>query len=928
MKTLHDYQWEAVCFLSEALRTGSRKIGLVMPTGAGKSLVLSVLLNNFTGKYTSAVVATPLDAIKNSFTGLDAAQADAEALSGTGYAGMATFDFASFWRLAGNERVKADREAFASHVRHKPTSFALVTTHSALRTWTRKDGKWALPASLKGRALVIDEAHHTDVKGDETMLAEVATEWYRRGGVVISTTATPFRNNGESIFDDSTVVFTRTIAEHSRDLGMQFQMDRVVADGTMSSFDELIGEKLPKASKPLLEALVARYRKDGCPKVVCIVPANGSEAWAESLTKAFKKANKKVRVHNAVGIDNANKHALNELLEAERKVSDYDDSQVDVILACRRFNEGSDWPPCSHVYNIGLPRSYGLLIQRWGRAMRDKRGIANYPTERANKANLTFFLSTKISKDTMVEYEKKSHNTALLIALFMADHETAGRFAAPPPKESHPSMRDVSKRQSRAIPDHIRQEAQAAVLKQAVRLGPTATEADWTKWVAGLPTASQQNQQKQRAAVRILARSGAITRSVSSSNIDQKLSDEFDVVAAEYSDKTASDWTNGALRIYTEFTGETAEELKERLCGRQGPHAKYWTLADIDEAIRLSMSNGVVPRHVKSRARTAVVAGDICTWVAVDLALRYGNNGLSGGDSLAARVSSLYPESAWRTGEWDQAELEKLVQDFIGRTGRIPQSSTREEVCIQNRTYQWSTVVGAFSKGTHGLPTGGFPLWCAQRGMHKLRNQYGGMTVQEITQMVAAHIKAKGRPPSAATKDSRVRWDLISARANALGSSLKEIKASLGVTRTTGADVPVAVLNAGVLKFFAKFGRAPSSNFGSVDDDASEYLGYAPKTVSWRAIYRAHPDTLVSAVANASTVLTREIVASGVQSLLEDNPGTSLRDHLRTSAFPHLGIDILWSTVRDRVSRGEVVGCPRGTRMSDVSGCVGRWTAK
>src|SRR5690606_25965107 len=96
------------------------------------------------------------------------------------------------------------------------------------------------------------------------------------------------------------------------------------------------------------------------------------------------------RVHNAVGTGKQFQTDLMDALASERTVTDIDGSQIDVIVACARFNEGTDWPLCSHVYHVGFPRSTRLTVQRWGRSFRSKSNIVVHP--HPNTASITFFV--------------------------------------------------------------------------------------------------------------------------------------------------------------------------------------------------------------------------------------------------------------------------------------------------------------------------------------------------------------------------------------------------------------------------------------------------------------------------------------------------------------------------------------------------------
>jgi len=113
-------------------------------------------------------------------------------------------------------------------------------------------------------------------------------------------------------------------------------------------------------------------------------------------------------------------------LNHEREVSHVDQSTIDVVVACARFNEGTDWPLCSHVYQVGFPKTVGRTNQRWGRSFRDKTGIKGHPHPQV--AQICFFvpeISGELKKK--LKYDKLHLRMALLMAAHLQDH-TAGQF--------------------------------------------------------------------------------------------------------------------------------------------------------------------------------------------------------------------------------------------------------------------------------------------------------------------------------------------------------------------------------------------------------------------------------------------------------------------------------------------------------------------
>lgn len=554
--SLHTYQWEAVSDLSAYVSDGDRKIALVMPQGSGKSVAVACLLQKMRGMYRASVVVTPLLTVESGFLDISGV-VTAELPEDEGSASSVRYDFKDFWFGVGSER-RADRDAFSTHIRaSRPGHFALVTTHHALRIW-----RDTLPESLQGVVLVVDEAHHTDITAEETVLGEIANEWHVRGGCVIYLTATPFRDNGVSIFSSDTKVHRRSIAQHSVWLGMDFKVERVGVEVEAGDFQEVAGKKMPPAAKQLAAELVGRWVQDGTPKSVFIVPPDASQEWTGYLQSCIEKAMPRARVHNAVGIGKGQQRALDVLLRAERKVKRFSASRIDVIISCRRFDEGTDWPLCSHVYNIGLPASYCLVLQRWGRAFRDKRKIIGYPKAFVNRATITF-ITPRASVETMQDFERKSHNMAMLLACFMEDHEVARQFVSVGDADRPRKVSEVRQEQEWIV-DEVHRVIAASMLltfnasfKQRHGRAPLVRE--YAKFIRGVAELDI------RRALMILCAERITAQHIPRARLPQPdVTSFFEAMVEEYRNLTLT-VCDGALRTYTTITGETSRQVVSRV---------------------------------------------------------------------------------------------------------------------------------------------------------------------------------------------------------------------------------------------------------------------------------------------------------------------------------------------------------------------------
>ena len=391
------------------------------PTGAGKSTVVTSVIRELSqGDWNGAVVTVPMHTIRASFTE-----------NGAGAEGL--FD----------ETIYTDEKSTKRHFEkwvRKPwwdRSFATVLCRQSFE-------QCSLPRDLTGWVLFVDEAHGSTVESgdDAPLMGQRRAEWVRRGGRVVVVSATPYRNDGLKVYDDTFVQVRRSIAEHSlpdqdgkRYAPRHFEIHAVSLTGYhVRTHREHYGEELPEArkiSRHAIKKMVEKWRADGCPKVIVIVPPGKADSWSHEVVKMFRKEmvswnGQKARVFNAVGQDKFVQVKLNELLNRERGVGHIDNSEIDVIVACARFNEGTDWPLCSHVYQVGFPKTIGRTNQRWGRSFRDKTGIKKHPHPQV--AQICFFVP-EISGELKrkLKYDKLHLRMAMLMSAHLEDHK-AGQF--------------------------------------------------------------------------------------------------------------------------------------------------------------------------------------------------------------------------------------------------------------------------------------------------------------------------------------------------------------------------------------------------------------------------------------------------------------------------------------------------------------------
>lgn len=500
-RKLRRYQWDATLYLCGKIGAGHRVLGLNAPTGSGKTVIIaSLLLKGSRALFRGAVIAAPTIQVKaNFYKDWDLTALPKVVEFSTSIIRLCAEKGDLFVHSQSEEKL-ADFQAVLQGV---PVGdpWVFLTTHAQLvhENWWKK----VLPPDLTGHLLVLDEAHHAGRDGEDdakaaetnTKIGEFAAEWIKRGGMVLFVTATPFRPDEKDVFPPGTQAFVWTIAEHAQ-AGFapnDFKMHTVTIDGlgdastTTLAGDELTAEEDTKGSS--YRAMVDRWVADGKPKAVFIVPPKGADQWATGLYKALDavKPAGKVIV-NAVGTDAEAANNLADALQGPRDAKGrrkggeqdalrYEDSRVAAILACKRFDEGTDWKFCSHVYCYGISSSFALVIQRWGRAFRNKRkladeqGIDGYPTEHIDSAHVTFFVP-KVKPEVLKQFEQQHHHFAFLLACYMADWETgkdiAGELRIRLEKhwERRPTstaLEDINRRQEVKVPDGLRTRMRALV---------------------------------------------------------------------------------------------------------------------------------------------------------------------------------------------------------------------------------------------------------------------------------------------------------------------------------------------------------------------------------------------------------------------------------------------------------------------------------
>ncbi|MCW8139593.1 MAG: DEAD/DEAH box helicase family protein, partial [Planctomycetota bacterium] len=351
------------------------------PTGAGKTLLVRTLVAldlDQPGGFSHAVIACPQEQIERGFL----RDHDTTVAWPAGLAAQPTIVIpARLFRAArrdGCGTAPSIRRYLAAAAR----SYALVCTHAALARLDQND----LPQDLTNRILVIDEAHHCPAAG----LARVARLWRSRGGRLVFFSATPFRNDEKPVLLPGMIHLRRSLVEHMEEgWAPRTLASEIIALGRSSQrvrSRQFTGDIPPPRSytKATARALIEKWIADGRPKTIVRVPP-GRGALVRRVVAAFEAAG--ARVLDATGVGPERKHRFLEALDAERQRGT-SGSRIDVIVGILRVLEGTDWPVCSTVYSVGIPRSLQVVMQLVGRALRKKGD--DYPAAYRDLARLVF----------------------------------------------------------------------------------------------------------------------------------------------------------------------------------------------------------------------------------------------------------------------------------------------------------------------------------------------------------------------------------------------------------------------------------------------------------------------------------------------------------------------------------------------------------
>ena len=444
-KTLDEYQTHQVRQLVADLRH-LRFAALQSPTGAGKTLVARAVVHSLwdiQDALTATAVVVPQNQIKDPWC--QQMRLTPASLTNTVSKSNAlpvVYSTEGRWHTL----TKATKATLSTHL-HSSNKKVITTTHSTLASLAPDQD---LPADCSRRLLLVDEGQHL---GEKTKIQKVIQTWVDRGGQVLVCSAALIRSKGDVAIPEHVVPVTRTLVEHLREgyapTKIRF-ISQVLVDTLAQSMTDLFtdqegsqgfkGSSIEHQAKQVVEWWVEKGR----PKFILIVPTGVSLKWAKAIIDAFKKAGvHEQRILNGVGTKAEDtRRVIQTLVAEEARLRRGEVSEIDVVIACRRFDEATNWPVASHMGIIGLPSFIGRIIQLLGRLLRLKLGgrlrkalpdyIEGTPYHQfGDEAEMVFFLPDKAQTAWDAVWASKHHlDLVLMMAALMEDTELGADYLA------------------------------------------------------------------------------------------------------------------------------------------------------------------------------------------------------------------------------------------------------------------------------------------------------------------------------------------------------------------------------------------------------------------------------------------------------------------------------------------------------------------
>lgn len=407
---LRKYQVDAALALQAYAAAGERELLLESPVGSGKTTTVKALAASLlkSGACRLVAVLVPQILLRGQWK-----------VAGRWKIGRSTYALPEAAEITEVTKLTPDFWRTARGV--------VVVTRQAVTTPKARAVLAKLKRCLDDVLIVADEGHHCS---DGNLAGKTLEVLRSKGAATLLVSATPFATAGNVggpnckayRFPEYEYVMSFADDDPARP-PEKFVIDRVFVGAPVSDAEATIdrsGQKGRKAepkddrSAEMIKAMAKRWKADGFPCAIFNIPR---QAWAQPLAEALRKVKPRANLLNLVG-DEIDDDAKERLAE-DSKATRWADVKISAVLSCARMDEGVDWVPCSHIYNVGIPASPTLILQRWGRAARAKLKIEGYPEKWADARTLVFFTPPGTGEG---ESWRRQLETSWLLGGFLADY--------------------------------------------------------------------------------------------------------------------------------------------------------------------------------------------------------------------------------------------------------------------------------------------------------------------------------------------------------------------------------------------------------------------------------------------------------------------------------------------------------------------------
>jgi superfamily II DNA or RNA helicase len=384
--------WQKKAF--DALRYAKRFIVQAVP-GAGKSMLAMFLVvdriiqSDYKKK---GLILVPQQQLSKSF--LDACNKKRIRIDGKEYAAGISFDCC--------KDSSAKQEKLYSYLTKQPkdlkaqinTLMGIATHYNFVTVWERMTVA-ERRACVKNLFLMADECHHLsygEQSEEMTKLGKIFNEIlsYREETLDLGMlTATYFRGDNMDILSSEVrkefSKYTLHWDEYYPTLGIkEFNF----------SFDFYDKDPLP--------SICERVRTDSSAHHLIILPKTGDRFRTADTLKTYRSAILKIiDTVTEVVSETGKKHNFTKLNE--------NPDSYHAVIACDKFNEGTDWPPCDRIHNTACGQSLPRQYQINGRAFR------HYANK--DRVEVTNYLQKREKCDTLREMLSDYFNTLMIAVM-------------------------------------------------------------------------------------------------------------------------------------------------------------------------------------------------------------------------------------------------------------------------------------------------------------------------------------------------------------------------------------------------------------------------------------------------------------------------------------------------------------------------------